>query len=402
MGMFSSLLSLILTPFRIIGRIQTMKGGRIILIGIGLLALAAVIWFGFPMTGWALISSVLVRAVTIGAIFGAIGLFYALRWRKRRKSAQALEDSLTKEAVGDGTALASRMQEALAKLKKSGGRNYLYDLPWYIIIGPPGVGKTTALDNAGIEFPERDKLRDESAGFGGTRNCDWWFGEDAVLIDTAGRYTTQDSDIEADKASWTSFLSLLKKGRPDQPINGVMLAFSVEDIMNKDPETIKWHAQIVRDRLEELHDTLKIDFPVYVLFTKADLISGFREYFSSFSQSRRKHVWGVTFQTRDRKAPTFQDVPQEFDTLVSRLSDEVIDRMSEEPDGVSRIAIFGLPGQMAMLRDNVSSFLRLVFEPRRHQGNAILRGFYFTSGTQEGTPIDQVLGAMSRTGEGCR
>ncbi len=63
---------------------------------------------------------------------------------------------------------------------------------------------------------------------------------------------------------------------------------------------------------------------------------------------------------------------------------------------MSRIAIFGLPGQMAALRAPVADFLRRVFEPTRYKTNAILRGFYFTSGTQEGTPIDQVLGAVTQ------
>src|SRR5699024_2740118 len=121
----------------------------------------------------------------------------------------------------------------------------------------------------------------------------------------------------------------------------------------------------------------------YVMFTKADLIAGFREYFASFSRSRRQLVWGATFQTTDRKTSTHESVPAEFDRLVARLSDEVIDRLSEEPDGISRIAIFNLPGQMALLRDNVAEFLRLIFEPTRYRSNAILRGFYFTSGTQE-------------------
>lgn len=392
--MFRSLL--VDLPIGTIRRMFKSRWLRWIMIVVGLLSILAAIWFGFPMTGWDAISGVWVRAGTIGAILFILALVYGLRWRRRRKQAQALESSLMPDPVGDGKVLAERMSEALGKLKKSGGKNYLYDLPWYVIIGPPGAGKTTALRNSGIEFPGLDDLSEGAQGFGGTRNCDWWFAEDAVMIDTAGRYTTQDSDSEADRLSWTSFLDLLKKGRPDQPINGVILAFSVEDMMTTTPEALAAHAETVRTRLGEIHETLKIDFPVYLMFTKADLVSGFREYFASFSQSRRKSVWGVTFQTRDRTAQTFQDVPAEFDALVSRLSDEIIDRMSEEPDGVSRIAIFGLPGQMAMLRDNIAEFTRRVFEPTRYKTNAILRGFYFTSGTQEGTPIDQVLGAMSR------
>lgn len=382
-----------------IPRLRVKKAGwmRVPLIILGLICFSLAVWFGGPMTGVAFFAKVWVRVTIISIVVGIFILVWFIRWRRRRKAAKKLEEELIPaEPVGDGKELAERMRNALVTLKKSGGRAYLYDLPWYLIIGPPGAGKTTALANSGIEFP----LAGGTEGFGGTRYCDWWFAEDAILIDTAGRYTTQDSHKESDEASWTSFLELLKRSRTKQPINGVILAFSVEDMMTAGEDQIAAHAETVRKRLAEVHETLKIDFPVYVLFTKADLISGFREYFSSFSLSRRNSVWGVTFQTKDRKMLTHESVPAEFDKLISRLSDEVMDRLNEEQDGISRIAIFGLPGQMALLRGNVTDFLRRVFEPTRYKTNAILRGFYFTSGTQEGTPIDQVLGAMSRIGEG--
>ncbi|MFQ6551440.1 type VI secretion system membrane subunit TssM [Aestuariibius insulae] len=370
---------------------------RIPFIILGLICIGIAVWFGGPMTGWGPLSTPWIQLTILGVIYGVLLIVFLVRLRRRRRRAAELEEAIVPQVVeGDAKVLSEKMTGALATLKKSGGASYLYDLPWYVIIGPPGAGKTTALANSGIEFPLEGKEGGVVEGFGGTRYTDWWFAEDAVLIDTAGRYTTQDSDAEADSKSWTAFLGLLKKARSDQPINGVILAFSVEDMLSTTDEALARHADIVRDRLGEIHEALKVDFPVYVLFTKADLISGFREYFSSFSLSRRKSVWGVTFQTKDRKAATYEDVPAEFDALVSRLSDEIIDRMSEEPDGISRIAIFGLPGQMALLRDNVSTFLRRVFEPTRYKTSAILRGFYFTSGTQEGTPIDQVLGAMSR------
>ena len=46
-------------------------------------------------------------------------------------------------------------------------------------------------------------------GVGGTRNCDWWFTDEAVFLDTAGRYTTQDSDAASDSEGWKEFLALL-------------------------------------------------------------------------------------------------------------------------------------------------------------------------------------------------
>ena len=181
------------------------------------------------------------------------------------------------------------MKDALATLKKAGGGkgDYLYDLPWYVLIGPPGAGKTTALVNSGLKFPlSRGATPAAVAGVGGTRYCDWWFTEDAVLIDTAGRYTTQDSDAKADKQSWFAFLDLLKKNRPRQPINGVMVAISLEDLMTLSPAEIAAHANAIRARLLELHDRLKVDFPVYALFTKADLVAGFMEFFGNLGEQR--------------------------------------------------------------------------------------------------------------------
>ena len=360
--------------------------------GLGILCICAAVWFGLPIFGIEWLASVWFRVLVIALILAPIAVVSALRYRKRRRAAAELEESLMEQPVGDGAILHDRMQEALGKLRKGGRSTYLYDMPWYVIIGPPGAGKTTALVHSGLEFPGTDASA--VAGFGGTKNCDFWFSEEAVLIDTAGRYTTQDSDARADKMSWQAFLDQLKKARPNQPINGVILAFSCEDMMTATDDTLDTHALAVRKRLEELHETLRIDVPVYVLFTKADLISGFREFFGHYGEDRRRSVWGITFQTKDRKEETYRHVSSEFDQLISRLSDEVTDRMNEEPDTVARIAMFGFPGQLVLLQRNVSDFLRRVFQ-KSNDLHAILRGFYFTSGTQEGTPIDQVLGAMS-------
>ena len=188
------------------------------LIIIGFFCLIAAIWFGFPMIPWAVFSSIWLRATVIGVLIFIILLVQFLKWRKRRRAAAAMEEELMTEPEGDGKVLNERMTAALSKLKKSGGASYLYDLPWYVIIGPPGAGKTTALMNSGIEFPASEADEGGMEGFGGTRYCDWWFTEEAVLIDTAGRYTTQDSDENTDKKSWQSFLTLLKTHRSKQPI----------------------------------------------------------------------------------------------------------------------------------------------------------------------------------------
>lgn len=376
---------------------------RIAAILIGALALAALIWFGGPFLALGEIrpfESAWVRLPVVALLLLAALGWIALIVIRRRKATAALTEALEKEeSTGDGAALSSAMKDALATLKSARGKgsDYLYDLPWYVIIGPPGAGKTTALVNSGLKFPlARGATPAAVAGSGGTRYCDWWFAEDAVLIDTAGRYTTQDTDTKAEKASWLSFLDLLKTNRPRQPINGVLVAISVEDLLTSSPEEIAAHADAIRARLLELHERLKVDFPVYAVFTKADLIAGFNEFFGSLTEPQRRMVWGHTFQTADKTRNMIGDVPPEYDALIARLNERLPDRLQDEPNPTARAQIFGFPSQMATLKRAIVDFLTRVFEPTRYHANATLRGFYFTSGTQEGTPIDQLIGALSR------
>lgn len=95
------------------------------------------------------------------------------------------------------------------------------------LTGPPGAGKSTLLMESGLNFPAMGQGPRGVRGIGGTRNCDWWFTEEAILLDTAGRYTTQDDD----RAEWDEFLQLLKKTRRQSPINGALVVVSVEDLL---------------------------------------------------------------------------------------------------------------------------------------------------------------------------
>ncbi len=372
---------------------------------LGALALAALVWFAGPLVAIGAVRPLdgfwIPFGISAAIVLAALGYVGFDVWRARR-SAAALEAALSEseEVTSDGEVLRETMKDALSTLRKARGSkgDFLYELPWYIIIGPPGSGKTTALVNSGLKFPLNQSGSPEAvAGLGGTRYCDWWFTEDAVLIDTAGRYTTQDSDAKADRTSWLAFLDLLKTNRPRQPINGVVIAISLDDLLTGSDEEITAHANAVRKRLLELHERLNVDFPVYALFTKADLVAGFSEFFGSLGETDRRMVWGHTFQTADKTRNMIGEVPGEFDALVERLNQWLPDRLQDEPTPTSRVVLFGFPSQMAAAKTHVVEFLNRIFEPTRYHANATLRGFYFASGTQQGTPIDQLIGALSRS-----
>ncbi len=130
-----------------------------------------------------------------------------------------------------------------------------------------------------MKFPLADRFgRETVQGVGGTRNCDWWFTDQAVLIDTAGRYTTQDSDADVDKAAWAGFLDLLKKYRKRRPINGVFVSISLADLMTLNEAERQQHVHALRSRIQEIDEHFGIRFPIYVLLTKCDLVAGFSSF----------------------------------------------------------------------------------------------------------------------------
>jgi len=415
---------------------------RALLIALGLYAAGALVWFVGPLItvgGEAPLAGERARMVAIALVVLLFLLHMAWRaWSSARRNRRLLDGLLPGGAARAADAapgapevavigqrfaqamqvLRSRQVGARGKLGWLRRRPYVYELPWYVIIGAPGAGKTTTIINSGLEFPFASELGPKALrGAGGTRNCDWWFTSDAVLIDTAGRYTTQDSYREADRAAWLGFLQLLVKHRPRQPINGVILTLSATDLLQPDLERRRTLAREMRERIGELNAQLGIRFPIYVMVTKCDLLAGFAEFFADFDKDERAQVWGATL-SRDAKAaappPSAAKPPAappatdadaarlarlsaEMVALEKSLHDCLIARLHDERDGERRAALFGFPQQWRVLRDALAEMLRMTFESSAGGPTApLLRGVYFTSATQEGSPMDRALGALSR------
>ncbi|MGA9917831.1 MAG: type VI secretion system membrane subunit TssM [Paraburkholderia sp.] len=388
----------------------------IVLSLLGMLALALIVWVEGPLLGYAG-HAPLETAERRWTVIAVLLLLWALYWFVRWVAMRLVNVRFTrvvaegpaepqpgkKESEADVAALKQRFEEAMATLRKARvkgrfGSQYVYQLPWYMFVGAPGTGKTTALEKSGLKFPLADRLGKQSVGgVGGTRNCDWWFTDDAVLLDTAGRFTTQDSFAEADHAAWTGFLQLLRKYRPRRPLNGVIVAVSARDLLKSSDTQRAQQSNAVRERLKELYGQLGMRFPVYVVVTKCDLLAGFAEFFDDLGRDEREQVWGVTFPFSEQGSPdeALAAFPAEFDALEKQLQARVINRMQRETDTHRRALVYGFPQQFAGLESVLKGFLDETFSTSRFEQAALLRGVYFTSGTQEGRPIDRVMSAVA-------
>lgn len=373
---------------------------------VAVLLLAVVLWFFAPVllglqSWWAVLLVALVPPLLwLGVVLFLVrrsllrdAALVAGATQEDEKSAR--ERAANEAAKEEHSAVAGRLSEALKAMKAAGagGGAYLYERPWYVLIGPPGSGKTTAIRNSGLKFPLAEG---RVSGVGGTRNCDWWIAEQAVLIDTAGRYTTQDSDAQADKAGWERFLDLLRRERPQQPLNGVVVAFGADMLTRLDAAGREQHAQAVRKRVRELEQRLGQRLPVYFLISKADLVVGFTEFFDDLDREARHQVWGMSFPPEATPEGPVAGFRAEFQALLQRLQDRLFERLQAERGAEQRAAIAGFPGQFASLEEPVAAFMQAAFGGSKLDPAPYLRGLYFTSGTQEGTPIDRLTGALSR------
>lgn len=381
---------------------------------IGVMAVCLLVWHALPLLSLGEtkpFEPIWSRVLTISLIlFGyAMYLLYRL-WLAMRANENLLqkilhprsdkveEPAVAKEQLQE---VESKVQAAMRQLKRlrvnsTGvrklfeGKQYLYELPWYMVVGSPGAGKTTALLNSGLKFPLAEQLgAAQVKGVAGTHNCDWWFTNEAVLIDTAGRYATQDSDSATDAAEWKGFLGLLRKYRPRAPINGAILTLSVADLVDSSKEQLSVEVAAMRARLDELRTELGIRFPVYVMITKTDLLPGFEEYFHQLTAAGRSQTWGFTLpygaETQLGASALRAKCSEELSLLAHQLEKGVNNRLHEEYDEDRRCRLYGFPDEFASLAAQLEVVVEQLFLDSKYddtQNLTTLRGLYFTSAVQ--------------------
>ncbi|PHM53247.1 hypothetical protein Xhom_04142 [Xenorhabdus hominickii] len=388
---------------------------------LGTTAISAIIWFIGPnisVGNTVPFESQTIRIVTIVSLFllwiasKVIPRLYRA-WINKKVVSQLNINRDEKEEKKQNErhiTLAERFADAVKLLKKfyfSGlyskrkprwtnffNRQYIYQLPWYLIIGAPKSGKTTALANSGQHFPLADYLRTSTSySMQGMDNCNWWFTNKAVLLDTSGRYITQDSLYEKQNADeWKSFIKLLKKYRTRQPLNGIIIAISVEDLLNPSTEEQDQQAYMLRRRLAELHEQLKIRIPIYIIITKTDLLKGFTAYFTHFDKTSREQILGFNFPWNQELDCNLNKIlDHQYDQLQQRLDAELPYILLNGHNSRQCAESYLFPQEFAALRLRIAQYLEIVFAKSGFEIPCYPRGLYFTSGIQEGTPFDKVM-----------
>lgn len=344
-----------------------------------------------------------------------IGVIVMLvRQLQKVKAAEEIEKTIGKQADRDIEKSVPGQQAEIQNLKaellaaiealkktKSGkqGESVLSTLPWLMLMGPSGAGKSEFMARSGLHFPLMDSSRRGRSvkGIGGTRAFEWWLSQEAVVLDMGGRTLSASAQFE-DNDDWFAFLGVLKQQRPKKPLNGVIVAMAVDQLADRPDAVVDKAAGAVRERVQELVEQLGVVFPVYVVFTKADLIAGFAEAFGDLAPAERGQAWGATVaMDRSRDVAAEELFDEEFSHLEAAAGDRRTGRLGAVPDPMQRARLFAFPAQLQRVKPALRRFVRGVFAPDPTQPDtALFRGFYLSSAVQEGTPVDRVLEPAAR------
>ncbi len=352
-------------------------------------ALAFALLAGLFLLGAELLQLALVWALAgiAAAAVLALAVWGARCHLAKRREAELLAPAETR-AEADLDAVRRAMLEAVgtirnSRLGRASGAQALYELPWYMVIGNPAAGKSSAIKQSGLQFPFADPKAIQ--GVGGTRQCDWFFTAEGILLDTAGRYAVQAVDRE----EWHGFLGLLKKQRPRAPVNGIIIAVSIAELRGDDTESVLQLARNLRQRVQDLIEKLEVFAPVYVMFTKADLVAGFANFFADAEAAERERPWGATMPFRQKAGcrDMLAFFEQSFDELCEGLREMGIATMSQRRRELVPAGVHTFPLEFAALRAPLKAFLATLFEDNPFQFRPLFRGYYFTSALQEGQPL---------------
>lgn len=340
-------------------------------------------------------------AGAIGIVLTVMGLFYLRRWWHDRRTERRglLSEELAEEGVDpeELERIRENLSEQLRLLRSSGlGRNAVYELPWFLVVGRPAAGKTFAIKNSRLGLPVK---KDWVKGVGGTYSCDFFFTNDMIFMDTPGRWVRNGADDGA-RRYWGTLLKLLKRHRGKRPLDGLLVVISIADLLGvevdgDEPVPIPDQAANIREIIDLMHEHLGFRFPVYVAVTKSDLASGFSEFFRAIPPQRRDEIFGWSnHDPNDCNVEAM--VKYGFQTVYGRIDQYRTEMLAKSGSATRNRKLFFFTEELKQVRAPLIEFAEMLFYDDPSRQTPIFRGFFFTSAVQEGSPVSKALSGVAR------
>lgn len=289
--------------------------------------------------------------------------------------------------------LKSSFRRARATLRRNvAGRNWLYEIPWYLMIGEAGSGKTTALAHAGLNLPLG---RPDENSTGQRPAVGWWFFDRGVVLDVNGSMILEQEGRTGDEKGWEDLVSALGESRPRRPLDGIVLTIPAHDLIGPNlepPDVIAMKAEEIYERLWLIQKKLGFTLPVYVLVTKSDEIPGFASFAQSLPEHAREEIfgWSAPYGPETAYSPKWAD--EAFSHMGRVLLQNQLEVFAEAGTLADPEGIFEFPSSFEDLHEPIRLYLNHIFKPSVYHDSFRLRGIYFTGDAEASEPTGDYPG----------
>jgi len=262
-------------------------------------------------------------------------------------------------------------------------------MPWFMLVGADGSGKKTILGNTGLELPwgppiEVDSLRKDAGK--------WWLFDDAVVLEappaspgaTVGTTTLPPDQTVADASvGWSTLLHMLRRERPDSPLNGIIVTIASSDLIGArlNADKLEEQADRIRNFLERTRKFLGVRLPLHVLVTKCDTLPGFKGFADALPQARRDDIFGWSNPNDPETKFEISWVDGGFTQVedqLANLRDEVLAAPEQVRDSVG---VFVFDSEFSDMQEPLKTFIARLMPIGERRPSLFFRGFYFTGDT---------------------
>lgn len=334
------------------------------------------------------------RVGAIGSVVALFALAGFLAWqmfqrstasRRKKKANDAVEPpASTHELMYSGIEKAEQrikaVHQRLAKHATSPLVDSRYHLPWYLVIGPPKSGKSTVVKNSGLRFAYTSLTNDESLpkNIQNTDHLHVWLADDAVVADTAGRYSSDSKCI----GEWKQLIQTLKKLRPRHSLEAIVVAINAEDIQSKSPEQLKTVAEQLRQQIQIVNTTTQSSYPVYIILTHTDRLQGFAKFVKRLETHEHQLPWGIKLNPRQSNQDLRPIVSHDLMNLGKILHERCMQDVMRENEVKDAEALHRFSRNLSRLARPVSKIAGTLGTHLRTQDPLQLRALHFTGFSQ--------------------
>src|SRR5580658_4328196 len=353
-------------------------------------------WFGPQIFHVAGTNAIVLRGGIL--LLGVIAVIGLLLWARSQMPAMPVAEQIQTPAAASFAgvsvgASAGASQDVDILIREASGKvasarlaagAQLSSLPAVFLVGETGAGKTSAMDQSGLDAELLAGQVYQESTIVPTRVANLWFARKTVFVEAGG-------PLLDDSGSWVRLVkrfvpSRLRSifGGPSLAPRAAIVCVDCEKLVREAAlDKIVAQARKLRARLEELSYHMGVSLPVYVLFNRSDRIPYFEEFAGTFNNEETSQVLGSTLplvgstssgvyaeQETKRLTAAFQAI---FFTLAECRSG----LLSRERNSDRQAGVYEFPREFGKLSKPLVQFLVDLCRPGHLRAGPFLRGFYF-------------------------